>query len=363
MAYLPLSTANLPDPAIDPAQGSSPQDYFDVDTYTGNGTSLERSALQFQPDLVWIKSRSNAYNNVLNDSVRGVSKWLISDSTDSEQNFAGYGVTSFDNDGFTVGLGTSFNGSGATYVAWNWKANGSGVSNTDGSIPSTVSANTESGFSIVSYTGTGSDVLIGHGLDQKPQMIITKNRDGAYSWTVTHFQMNGGSAPADNGRMYLNSTGAYGVGSGLYDYAEFTDTVYSINGGDHNLNYSGEDYIAYVFHSVEGFSKFGSYTGNGSADGPFVYTGFRPAFVMVKRTDSTGHWVIRDNTRNTINPVGRWLLANDSGAEYDYDSLDLEDFTSNGFKLRTTSGQMNASGGTYIYMAFAENPFKYSNAR
>jgi hypothetical protein len=191
-------------------------------------------------------------------------------------------------------------------------------------------------------------------------MIITKNRDGAYSLTVTHFQMNGGSAPADNGRIYLNSTGAYGVGSGLYDYAEFTDTVYSINGGDHNLNYSGEDYIAYCFHSVEGYSKFGSYTGNGSSDGPFVYTGFRPSWLMVKASSTTSHWYILDVERNTYNAVDAFIKPNSSNAEAT--SLPF-DFTSNGFKIRTSSAGPNTSGATYIYMAFAEMPTKFSLAR
>ena len=216
----------------------------------------------------------------------------------------------------------------------------------------------------MSYTGTVSDVLIGHGLDQKPQMIITKNKDGEYSWTVTHFQMNGGSAPADNGRMYLNLTSGYGVGSGLYDYAEFTDTVYSINGDSHNLNYSGEDYIAYCFHSVEGYSKVGSYVGNGSTDGTFVYTGFRPAWVMVKRTDSTSNWQIWDATRNEYNVTNLYLRPNTDDAEVVGSGSSIGiDITSNGFKFRSTATNWNGSGSSYIYLAFAEQPFKYANAR
>ena len=362
MAYLPLSTANLPDPAIDPAQGSSPEDYFNTVLWTGNGTSQTITGVGFQPDLVWGKGKSYAVNHALIDAVRGSNKFLESSTSDAEDTLSTI-ITSFDTDGFSVGSAGRLNTSGQTYVAWNWKANGSGVSNTDGSITSTVSANTTSGFSIVSYTGTGVGTIatIGHGLDQAPDWIVVKSRDtSGRGWIVYH------SSLGATKKLDLEDTDPAQTVTANWNDTEPTSTVFTVGtGGDTNTT---DDFIAYCFHSVDGFSRMGKYVGNGSADGPFVYTGFRPAFVMIKRTDSAGSWTMLDATRDTYNEMDTILVAEATSTETDFGTANRNmDFLSNGFKIRyTTAGgttEMNASGGTYIYMAFAENPFKYSNAR
>jgi len=355
MAYLPLSTANLPDPAIDPAQGSSPQDYFNTVLYTGNGSSQSLS-VGFQPDFVWGKGRSYSVNHALIDAVRGSDKYLESSTTDAEDTLSTI-ITSFDSDGFSVGSAGRLNGSGNTYVAWNWKANGSGVSNTDGSITSTVSANTESGFSVVSYTGTAANATVGHGLDSAPEMFMLKNRSATGDWYVYH------SALGATKNLRLNLDSSAFTTSNLFNDTEPTSTTFSL-GFSAGSNGSGSNYIAYCFHSVEGFSKIGSYTGNGSADGPFVYTGFRPAFVMAKPASPSGdNWLIQDSTRDTFNDSANRLFPNLNIAEIDDSPTYSMDFVSNGFKVRSSHTSINNSGNTFIYMAFAENPFKYSNAR
>jgi hypothetical protein len=351
MAYLPLSTANLPDPAIDPAQGSSPEDYFNTVLWTGDdvvGRSI--TGVGFQPDFSWVKCRNTARNHGFWDAVRGAGYFLSSNLTDAETDRTTAGLTSFISDGFTVGAGSEVNNTGETYVGWNWKANGSGVSNTDGSITSTVSANTESGFSIVTYTGNQTNgATVGHGLSQTPEMIITKSRNQGVGWAVWHTGLSGITY-----WVSLNGT----AGESVDDmYTAVNSSTFAL-GVDNWTNGNTYTFVSYCFHSVEGYSKFGSYTGNGSADGPFVYTGFRPAFVMIKRTDSTGAWNMADSARNSVNVVDKYVNANDSAAEGTYTFLD---FTSNGFKIRNTGSTFNT--GTLIYMAFAENPFKYSNAR
>jgi hypothetical protein len=354
MAYLPLSTANLPDPAIDPAQGSSPQDYFNTVLYTGNGTSQSVTGVGFQPDFVAIKVRSVASGHYDFDVLRGTQKRLGFNTTGAEITNTN-SLTSFNSDGFSVGSEDSVNGSGRTIVAWNWKANGSGVSNTDGSITSTVSANTESGFSIVSYTGNGTaGATVGHGLNSAPDWVVTHRRDSTSSWRVYH------SALGATKMIELHTTGAAEV-NGVWNNTEPTSSVFTLSSfGDVNTNTG--TYIAYCFHSVEGFSKFGSYTGNGSTDGPFVYTGFRPAFVITKRTNSTSSWHMYDTTRLDRNPNAYLLFAESSSAE-STGGTNYIDTLSNGFKCRGTGDALNVSGSSYIYMAFAENPFKYSNAR
>ena len=369
MAYLPLSTANLPDPAIDPAQGSSPQDYFNTVLWDGNGVSPRSiTGVGFEPSLVWLKPRSNTFNHRLMNAVSGANKMLFSNKTDAEQTDEHYGyLTSFDSDGFTMVTGSTgddgTNDSGDTYVAWNWKANGSGVSNTDGSITSTVSANTESGFSIVKWSGNTTDgATVGHGLDQQLEFCTIKNlTTGSTNWHSKHSALSGENS------IFLNLTNAAAVTGGGNPTFPDASTI-QLNagtGGDSGLrgiNFSGDDYIAYCFHSVEGFSKFGSYTGNGSTDGPFVYTGFRPAFVLFKSASSTNGWFLMDTTRDTSNLTQIFLRPNASDAEGTA-ANSVADYLSNGFKLRGVGGDVNGSGNTYIYMAFAENPFKYSNAR
>ena len=359
MAYLPLSTANLPDPVIDPAQDASPEDYFNTVLWTGNGTTNAITGVGFQPDLTWIKKRSGATDHEIHDAVRGSAYDLRSNLTIAETDQSA-SFTGFASDGFNLaGTVSRYNENTATYVAWNWKANGSGVSNTDGSITSTVSANTTSGFSIVSFTGDGSSSsTVGHGLNQVPEFIIQKRRDTTNDWQVSF---------KDVGVGYLNYTDAFttsGGSNGRLSYTGNTSTTYTWLAGSstvNSVNASGGTYIAYCFHSVEGFSKFGSYIANTSNDGPFVYCGFRPAFVMIKRSDASGYeWTILDSKRTPYNVMNGYLVAQGSAAEATgYNQID---FLSNGFKMRQQYGNINDTGN-HIYMAFAENPFKYSNAR
>ena len=344
MAYLPLSTANLPDPVIDPAKGSSPEDYFNTVLYTSTSANQSITGVGFEPDLCWIKDRTDANSHHLFDQVRGAGERLRSDSTAAENTVTSF--SSFDTDGFTLGpQGQGITTNNNNHVSWNWKANGSGVSNTDGSITSTVSASTESGFSIVKFTDAGSAGTVGHGLGVKPDLIIQKPLSGNNDWYVFTEVIDGSFD-----FLNLNTTGAKNNST----LSAPTSAVFS------NLQISG-DCIAYCFHSVEAFSKFGSYTGNGSTDGPFVYTGFRPAFVMVKATNSTQSWVILDNERAGYNVNNYRLFAESSNAEST--TTPIVDLLSNGFKWRNNFGNFNGSGTNYIYMAFAEQPVKFSNAR
>lgn len=347
-----LNTQNLPTPTI--AAGNTA---MAVSTYNGTSASNTISNGVFQPDLVWIKSRSAATNHEITDAVRGTTKSLVSNSTAAEATDTN-GLTAFTSTGFTVGSDSNYNnGTGpATYVAWQWKGANGTVSNTSGSITSTVSANTTAGFSVVTYTGTGTNATVGHGLGVAPNMIIVKARNASgQSWVV----YNSNFATPGTGYLYLDSTQAVTTAATLWNSTAATSTVFSV-GTNAQTNGNGTTYVAYCFAVVAGYSAFGSYTGNGSADGPFVFTGFRPRWLMIKRTDSTGFWYMTDSARDTYNPESLWLVANGSNAET---SFTQEDFLSNGFKLRNTNADWNASGGTYIYAAFAENPFKYALAR
>jgi hypothetical protein len=286
--------------------------------------------------------------------VRGVEKYIASNTT-SEERTSSAQLTSFDSDGFTVGASGGVNLSNETYVSWNWKAGGTAVANTDGTIASQVSANTKAGFSVVSYTGNGTaGATVGHGLSSAPEMVISKNRDDVGDWPVYT------KATGLNQKMYLNDTIASTYTS---NYPSSPTASVMPFGGGVNVNGGGSQMVAYFFHSVEGFSKFGSYTGNGSTDGPFVYTGFRPAYVMVKNASLGGRsWYVFDNKINPNNVSGDFLNPNLSDVE---GSVDPEgyDFLSNGFKVRDAANAFNQSGGTFIFMAFAEMPFKYANAR
>ena len=328
-----------------------PSDHFNTKLWTGDGTtSNAQTGIGFQPDLVWTKGRSDAYDNTLTDAVRGATKYLISNSTNAEA--TGNIVTSFDSDGFTLGDRGEANYSGRTYVGWNWKANGSGSANTDGSISSTISANTTAGFSIVSYTGTGSNATVGHGLGVAPSMMIFKNRDrGDYGWRVYHKSIGATK------NLNLQSTAVEETSSSRFNDTEPTSSVFSI-GTDLALNTSSQDIIAYCFAEKKGFSKFGLYEGNGNADGAFVYTGFKPAFVLYKGKGAVQSWNIQDNKRLGYNPNNAFLFPNLSQAESDITRIDLY---SNGFKLRTTDAGQNGSGQGYVYMAFAEFPIVSSN--
>jgi hypothetical protein len=326
--------------------------------WSGDGTTtgVYITGVGFQPDLVWAKQRNGTGYHITTDVLRGNQQFLFTNATDAEFTSLKR-IEDFQADGFNAE--DDFYQSGQTYVSWNWKANGSGVSNTDGSITSTVSANTDAGFSIVSYTiDSQTTPSIGHGLNSAPELILVKGRNQAYNWDVYHKDM---VTSPESYRLILNSTAGV-ASSPAWGYTAPTSSVFYTTGGGSWYS-SGNTMIAYCFHSVEGFSKFGSYTGNGSTDGPFVYTGFRPAFVMTKRTDSTSSWYIVDQERSAnINLMDDYLRPDSSNAEVTGSTSVAFDFNSNGFKIREDGGS-NQSGGTYIYMAFAENPFKYANAR
>ena len=326
-----------------------PTDYFNTKLYTGNSSTQSITGVGFQPDWVWLKSRSNAQGHNLFDAVRGANKPLFSDDSNAEATTTDR-LSSFDSDGFTLGSNTNVNNTGYTYASWNWLAdNTSGSSNTDGSITSTVSANTTAGFSIVSYTGNATNgATVGHGLNSAPQMVITKNRGGSGDWQVlTNIYPN----YSEGDYIYLSATDAKANSVNVSFLP--TSTTWQMKSGQAGNVASTQ--IAYCFHSVKGFSKFGSYTGNGSSNGPFVYLGFKPAFFMMKRTDSTGEWKLVDNKRFGYNPSNRVLVPSSSAAEQTDDNI--FDIVSNGIKIRNSGAALNASGGSFIYMAFAENPF------
>ena len=350
-----LNTYNLPTSTI--VKGNT---VMDATTYTGTLVSNAiTNAASFKPDLVWLKSRSAATDHKWTDSVRGVTKGLISDTTGAETTDT-QGLTAFNTNGFTVGTDTNYNNLSATYVAWQWQAGqGSTASNTNGSITSTVSVNASAGFSIVSYTGTGAAATVGHGLGVTPSVIICKNRSAAGTYWHTYVAAISGM---QNGYIVLNTTAAfYTPNTTVWNGVQPTSTVFSI-GTDSGVNGSGNAQIAYCWTPIAGFSAFGSYTGNGSTDGPFVYTGFRPKFVMMKRTDNVGDWWMYDTSRSTYNAAILYLFADSSAAEVS-DVAEPIDFLSNGFKLKIATYQPNTSGATYIYACFAENPFKNSLAR
>jgi len=330
-----------------------PSDYFNTKLYTGNGSAGNaQTGVGFQPDWVWIKNRDVAYWHQTFDAVRGASSGtLYTNETSAEDYGGGNLLASFDSDGFTVNSNDGCNGNGEDLVAWNWLGANGTSANTDGSISSTVSANTTSGFSIVSYTGNGtSGATIGHSLAVKPSMIIVKSRDAAQHWRIYH------SSLGATKMIRLSSDTGEITSSGEWNNTEPTNSLFTV-GSDGSVNANTEGFIAYCFAEKKGFSKFGSYTGNGNADGTFVYTGFSPSFVMLKRTNTTGSWTMYDNKRHTYNPNGEYLLANTNGASVDFNNVD---FLSNGFKLRDASFN-NGSGDTIIYMCFAEAPLVGDN--
>ena len=327
-------------------------EYFHTQLYTGDAQSSkvitnDANAGDFKPDWLWIKERSSTSSHLLFDSTRGTNKKLTSNSTDSEETFA-Y-LSSYDTDGFTIGTSDGAINDTQTYVAWQWKANGGTTSsNTDGSITTTVQANTTAGFSIVTYAGSNSASTVGHGLGAVPEVIFVKNRDASANWKSYHKPI------LETHTLSLNGTGAKADQESFNDTAP-TSTVFSLLGNTDNVNRSGEDFVAYCFAPIQGYSKFGSYTGNGATPGPFVYTGFKPAWVMIKRSSGTSQWEIHDNKRPEYNPTD-FLLAESTSAENT--GADAIDFLSNGFKCNTGSrDNTNYNGSTHIYMAFAEHPF------
>jgi hypothetical protein len=329
-----------------------PDDYFNTVLYTGTSAS-NAITVGFQPDLVWIKWRDGSNNHKLQDAIRGITKAISSNTTGAEVTDSP-SITSFDTNGFTLGNdGGDYNYTGRTYASWNWLGANSTASNTAGSITSTVSANTTSGFSIVSYTGTGSaGATIGHGLGIAPGMIIAKQTT-ADDWVVYHQSLGGTKG------LKINDTSAEETNSTLWNNTNPSSTVFTV--GTNTRANGTNPIIAYCFAEVKGYSKMGSYIGNGSSDGTFVYTGFKPAFVMVKQTNTARYWAMFDNKRLGYNPTNRPLFPNASDQESDSVNY-YHDILSNGFKWRTNSNIMNESGGTYIYMAFAENPFVTSTS-
>jgi len=325
-----------------------PSDYFNTVLYTGNSSTQSITGVEFQPDFTWIKARNQAYNHFLFDAVRGVQKRIKTNSTDAESTVTG--LTSFDTDGFGLGSNVDMNGSGVNFESWNWKAGGTASSNTDGSITSSVSANQDAGFSIVSYTGTETNATVGHGLGSAPRMILFKRYGTTGNWGVYHESLGNTKG------LFLNTTDAESTESTYWNNTSPTSSVFSLGGS--SLGNKSTSMIAYCFAEKQGFSKFGSYTGNGSTDGTFVYTGFKPAFVIFKRSSGTGNWQLLDNKRLGYNVENRTIYPNSSIAEQDEDDADL---LSNGFKLRTTTGAHNTAGGNYIYMAFAEEPLVGDN--
>ena len=344
-----------------------PSDYFNTITYSGNGSNPRTlTGVGFQPDWTWLKNRTDSNGHTLADAIRGANKTLSSDGLGAEITDKDDGhLDAFTSDGFTVGAGSSsdarVNDGSHTYVAWNWKANGTGSANTDGSISSTVSVNTTAGFSIVSWTGDGTNATIGHGLSQAPTIYFVKNRTDSADWRVGQV-LGGNIMTGGNGYyMEINDTKASTNPGSVVTWGSPptapTSSVFTV-GSNNAHNGSSDAMIAYCFHSVNGYSKMGSYTGNGNADGTFVYLGFKPAFILVKNTSTAGtNWQIVDNKRVGYNGANNRLYTDDSAAESTTQTLDI---LSNGFKAITTNNLVNASSATYIYMAFAESHFTTS---
>jgi hypothetical protein len=341
-----ICDSNLPAPVV-----AKPSSSFNVKLWTGTGATNAITGLGFSPDLVWIKIRSAAADHNLVDSVRvGTRPYLLyPNATNAENTSYTLGVQSLDSAGFTLGTDGDINGSGYTYAAWAWDAGTSTVSNTAGSITSQVRANATAGFSVATWS-SGSGGTVGHGLGVAPALIIAKARTGASQWIVYH------SATGVGGYLYLSATSA--VGTNIANvWSPVSSTVFNVNNGLFPTPY---DYVSYHFAPVSGYSSMSSFVGNGSSDGPFVYTGFRPRWLLIKRSDGIRKWMIFDTARLGYNPDNNHLSPDQSNAE---DPTDMIDILSNGFKLRIADADVNASGGTYIYFAVAENPFAYARAR
>jgi hypothetical protein len=348
--FLALCEDNLPTPAI-----SDPGEHFKTVLFRADGNPRSIVGVGFTPDLVWFKYRNAADNHVLVDSVRGVGKRIFSDLTNAELDTP-TSLMSFDYDGFSIGTHGSINTANRDLVVWCWRAGaGTTSTNTNGSITSVVSVNQDAGFSIVSYTGTGSAGTVGHGLGKAPSFIIIKRRSGISDWAVYHKTIG------TTGALLLNSTSATDTNRLPY----WNDTVPTITtlglGNGNNVNASSSNYIAYCWAEIEGFSKFGSYVGNGNADGPFIWTGFLPAWIMIKRTAGAADWVIHDSSRTSTNPSDTILRPNTSDIDLTASSLNI-DFLSNGFKIRNTNASYN-NAETYIFAAFAQSPFQTANSK
>ncbi len=328
-----------------------PSAHFQAEDYTGTGSTQSvgnTGNSNLKPDWVWIKKRSASGNHSVFDSTRGATKELVTNGTNAEATDAQL-LTQFDTDGFTVGTNSGVNGSGDTFVAWQWKANGGTTSsNTDGSITSTVQANTDAGFSIVTFTGTGSTATVGHGLGVAPVTIIAKNRDSSANWAVKHHK-----TPNNYDFFSLNTTDTRTANDSIWTQTDPTSSVFSI-GTASAINQSGQDIVAYCFAEKKGYSKFGSYHGNGVTEGPFVYTGFKPAFILIKTDSGFKNWYMWDSTRSSFNPVDESISITSNAELTGYDPIDI---LSNGFKVRDADATWNSYNITTYYWAFAENPF------
>nr|ANO58223.1 hypothetical protein [uncultured Alphaproteobacteria bacterium]ANO58412.1 hypothetical protein [uncultured Alphaproteobacteria bacterium] len=336
-----------------------PSAYFKVQLYTGTGSShavtFNDTDTDMQPDMVWLRYRNAVKNHYLFDSIRGATKNLAPNDTDAEGTDANT-LTAFGSDGFTVGTSGAINTSSGLNVAWCWKAGTtSGITTTGANItPSAYSFNATSGFSIIKYEGNGTNgTNTAHALGAVPHMMIIKRLENANYWAVYHHKSH---ADPEDYYLVLNENYARGD-AGIWKDTPPT-SVYFRHDNSTSVNANGEDMIAYLFTSIQGYSKFGGYTGNGNADGTFVYTGFRPAFVMIKNAESTQNWTMNDNKRLGYNVDNNILFPNHTGAENTGDNIDL---LSNGFKIRWTDSVNNTSGETYVYAAFAEAPFVNSN--
>jgi len=332
---------------------NTPTDYFNTVPYNGVNSSQSITGVGFQPNFTWIKCRNNGQENMLFDSVRGVTNYLQSDTTIAEATNAN-SLTSFDSDGFSLGFLGEVNVGAYTYVAWNWLAGGTVSSNTDGSITSSVSANTTAGFSIVSYTGTLASATVGHGLGAVPKVIIVKNKTTVDNWAV-YTAMTGNTS-----KLRLNGTNATITGISSWDSTTPTSSVFSL-GSDSEVN-NNTATIAYCFAEKKGFSKFGTYTGNNSTNGPMIYTGFKPAWLLIKATNAAQWWTLLDNKRDTYNQASLGLSPNSNTLESTFNTdrgPHYIDFLSNGFKIRTDNSGVNGTN-SFIYMAFAESPFTTS---
>ena len=343
-----------------------PSEYFTTLLYTGNATdnrNLTNSANagDFKPDWLWLKERSSTSSHQLHDSTRGSSFALMSDSTAVEDEDANR-VQAFQTNGFQVGTASTVNQNTITMVAWQWKANGgTTASNTDGSITSTVQANTTAGFSIVTYTGNATEgATFGHGLGATPDLVIVKGRADADNWAVFN-----GTSTTNSRSLHLDSTdgeipvSSYNFWNLYWDETRPSSTVVTL-GVDSKVNKNSGTKVAYCFRSIQGYSKIGKYTGNGSTNGAFVYTGFQPAWILFKRTDSANNWYVMDNKRNTFNPLSEAIGPDRNNAEIGTAVVGAAyhvDLLSNGFKFRTVEQSHNGNGSSYVYMAFAEHPF------
>jgi len=336
-----------------------PQANFQVELYTGNGSADHAMTFDggtdMQPDVVWFATRSNAANHQMHNALTAETyHYVRPNATNALITSNSDALTSFNSDGFTIGSDGVINENTYTYVAWCWKANGSGAANSEGNTTTTkTSANTTSGFSIITYDGDGAAATLGHGLGAVPHFIIQKNLDDTENWQVYHHK---NTAAPETDYLTLNTTNATGDQSSRWNDTAPTSTLISI-GSDSSVSQSGESMLMLAWSEKQGFSKFGSYEGNGNADGPFVYTGFRPAFIMLKRSDSTGGWYMYDIKRPGRNNENGYLQANSASAEDTNSGNFGFDILSNGFKLRGTYATVNASGGTFVYMAWADQPF------